>query len=373
MKTNLLKNVKRVVIKVGSRILTQEDGSIDKKELSSLAKQITALVKRDIEVILVSSGAVAAGRNKLNLKDKLKTLPEKQAAAAIGQSELMKIYNYYFNKNNLFTGQILLTYSDLKDKQRYLNACNTIEKLLSYRIVPIINENDTVSTDEIKFGDNDKLSALVTTLLRADLLLILSNVDGLYARSEKDEKQKVIREVKTIDQNIKQLIYKTDHWATTGGMESKLAAAKIVTSAGEPVIIANGRKRNIILDIFKGKEIGTIFLPQQKKRMESRKRWIAFSSHPQGEIIVDEGAEKALKTKGKSLLPSGITDINGSVKAGDTVRILNKKKEEFARGLVNYSSQDISKIKGFKTSEIEKLLGARNYDEVIHRDNLVLL
>lgn len=361
---------KRVVVKVGSRILSTEDGNIDKKQFASITKQIAELKKQNIQVILVSSGSVALGSKILNLKAKPKTLPEKQAAASIGQSALMNIYNTYFAKKGLSTGQVLLTYEDFKDRRRYLNAYNTIEKLLAYDVIPIINENDTVSVDELNFGDNDRLASLTTNLMKAELLILLSAVDGLYKNKED---QTVIKEVKRIDASITKTIYAETHWATTGGMASKLEAVKLATTAGETVVLANGRKAGVITAIANGKNIGTKFLPQQDKKMQSRKRWIAFLSKTKGEIKIDDGAANALISKGKSLLPSGIQKVNGIFKPGDAVSVLDLKGKEIARGLVNYNQTDTDKIKGLNTSQIEKTLGTCDYTEVIHRNNLVIL
>lgn len=361
---------KRVVIKVGSRILSTETGDIDKKQIASITSQIAKLKEQNIQVILVSSGSVALGSKILKLKAKPKTLPEKQAAASIGQGALMNIYNSYFAKKNISTGQVLLTYADFKDRKRYLNAYNTIEKLLAYGVVPIINENDTVSVEELNFGDNDRLASLTTNLMQAELLILLSAIDGLY-KNQNDKT--VIKEVKKIDTSITKSIYTENHWATTGGMASKLEAIKLATKAGETVILANGHRPKVITDIFDGVELGTRFLPQQNKKMQSRKRWIAFLSKPKGEIIIDDGAKNALIEKGKSLLPSGIKKVQGSFSAGDAVSVTNAKGKEIARGLINYTSVDTDKIKGLKTAQIEKTLGCCNYKEVIHRNNLVIV
>lgn len=360
---------KRVVIKVGSRILSTEDGNIDEKQFASITSQIAKLKKQNIQVILVSSGSVALGSKILKLKAKPKTLPEKQAAASIGQGALMNIYNTYFAKNNISTGQVLLTYEDFKDRKRYLNAYNTLEKLLSYNVVPIINENDTVSVAELNFGDNDRLAALTTNLMHADLLILLSAIDGLY-KNQNDKT--VIKEVKKIDSSITKSIYSENHWATTGGMASKLEAIKLATTAGETVILANGHRPKVLTDIFEGVALGTRFLPQQTKKMQSRKRWIAFLSKTKGEIIVDDGAKLALIKKGTSLLPSGIKTVKGNFTAGDAVLITDIKGTEIARGLINYSNIETDQIKGLKTSQIEKTLGNCNYTEVIHRNNLVI-
>lgn len=362
-----ISKTKRVVIKIGTNLLIEKN-NIDDSYVKSLAKQISKLKKnKNIDVVIVSSGSIGLGLKALNLKAKAKTLPEKQAAAAIGQSRLMHTYNKAFEKRGLLTAQVLITQEDFRDRVRYINAKNTINTLLAENVIPIINENDTVAVDEIKFGDNDILSAHITNIIGAEVLIVLSSVDGLIDYS----KNAVIREVLEIDDDIMNVVSDTKTDLGTGGMRSKLEAGRIVNKSGEYMIIANGKEKNIILRLIKGEEVGTIFIPLEKK-LTSRKRWIAFNQKVKGEIFIDEGAKKAILDKGKSLLPIGILKIKEYFSQGDLVSIVCNEKE-IAKGLVNYDTEEVNKIKGFKTSEIEKQLGEIYYKEVIHRDNMVVM
>jgi glutamate 5-kinase len=299
-----------------------------------------------------------------------------QASAAIGQGKLIEIYNECFEKQGYHAAQLLLTRQDFEDRQRYLNTCNTLHSLLNFRAIPIINENDTISVDEITFGDNDILSALVANLLRADLLILLSSVDGLYVKPPASgKKSEVLSVVDGISDDIKKLAFKLKTKEGIGGMESKLEAANIVTSSGEAAIIANGRQPDILSRIMDFDNVGTLFIPyKHKKKIDSRKRWIGFIARPKGKIYIDDGALGALQKNGKSLLPSGMVRIDGNFVKGDVVSILSvKRHKEIARGLINYSSEEVQKIKGLRTSLIKKTLGSKPYDEVVHRDNMVLL
>lgn len=362
---------KRIVVKAGTKILTSKSAKLDKREIQALVKQIANLIKEDIEVILISSGAIVEGMNFLGLKSRPSSLPILQAAAAIGQNQLMKIYGHYFQKENIVIAQILLTQNDLSNRKRYLNAKNTLFSLLDKNVVPVINENDTVATDEIKFGDNDNLSALVANLVNADCLVILTDVDGLYC-IEKNNKKIKIDMVAKIDSEIEKMAYKSDQCFSIGGMKTKIEAAKIATSSGIPCIIANGKKANILTEIAHNEKVGTKFLPI-KGKLKDRKKWIAFGLKPKGEIFVDKGAKRALKKMGRSLLSAGIVDVKGKFVYGDVIKVLDEKNNEFARGLTNYSSDELKLIKGQKTNMIEKKLGYKYYDEIIHRDNLVVL
>ena len=326
------------------------------------------------DVVVVSSGAIGSGMGELGIEKRPSTLPELQAVAAIGQSKLIGAYDECFKLHGYHAAQILLTREDFEDRQRYLNTCNTIHTLFQMNAIPVVNENDTISVDEIKFGDNDALSALVTNLLNADLLIILSSVDGLYDRCPTAKsKATVIPIVENVSHDIKQLAFDSKTARGIGGMQTKLEAASVVTNAGEAVIIANGRMDNVLKKIVQCENVGTLFLPKEEK-LTSRKRWIGYTIKPKGKIYVDDGAMHALAEKGKSLLASGIVSVEGAFSKGDIVSVCKKEDRTiFARGLTNYSSEEIEKIKGCSTSHIAKVLGYKLYDEVIHRDNMVIL
>ncbi|TRZ53871.1 MAG: glutamate 5-kinase [Dehalococcoidia bacterium] len=357
---------KRIVIKVGTGILTFRGYRLNKAWVKKLAAQIAVLINRNIEVILVSSGAIGAGMGMLKLSLRPKQLRRLQAAAAVGQGQLMKIYDTIFKTHGLLTAQILLTREDLSNRKRYLNAKNTLFTLLACKVIPVINENDTVSVDEIKFGDNDKLSALVANFAHADLLVILTDVEGLYA------KKSLVSVVKKVSPEIEKLAAKTTSLMGTGGMASKLEAAKVCCASGIACIVANGKAPDVLFKILDGRKIGTLFLPK-KEGLAAKKRWIGFSAKIMGQIFVDKGAVCALTSRKGSLLPKGIVKLHGRFAAGDTVSILDTQNQEFARGLTNYSSEEVTKIKGQKTDRIKATLGYKYYDEVVHRDNMVIL
>ncbi|MCX7988937.1 MAG: glutamate 5-kinase [Thermodesulfovibrio sp.] len=363
----------RVVVKIGSNLLTDKSGRINQKRIHSFAKEISELSNKNYEIVMVSSGAIASGLRKLGLKSKPKEIRKKQATAAVGQPLLMWMYEQYFFKYKKHIAQILLTRDDLSDRVRYINAKNTILTLLEMKVVPIINENDTVATDEIKFGDNDQLAALVSGLIEANHLIILSDVQGLYTSDPKrDPNAKIIKHVNDFSKELEMIAKPASTGYGTGGMYSKVIAAKKATSFGIPVHIVSGRKYGNIKAVLEGKDIGTYFEPV-KERVTSRKGWIAYATRAKGNIYIDEGAMKALLKNGKSLLSSGIKKVEGDFELGDAVYCINEKGEKIAKGLVNYSSSEIKLIKGKKSSEIEKILGYKYADEVIHRDNLVIL
>jgi glutamate 5-kinase len=373
IREEILSNVRKIVVKIGTRVLTTEDGFLDKNQIMKLSKQIIKLRSRGYSVVVVSSGSIGAGTRALGRKKRPNTLPELQAAAAIGQGKLIETYNECFNKSGYHAAQLLLTRQDFEDRQRFLNTCNTLHSLLNFKTIPIINENDTISVEEITFGDNDILSALVTNLLRADLLILLSSIDGLYTSPPASGKNcSILPVVDSISDDIRKLAFKLKTKEGMGGMESKLEAASIATGAGEAVVIANGRQPDILSKIMNYDNVGTLFVPF-KKKIASRKRWIGFVVRPKGKIYIDEGALKALQKEGRSLLPSGVIKIDGSFVRGDVVSIVGVDKNiEIARGLVNYSDKEIRKVKGLRTSLIKKTLGHKPYDEVLHRDNMVL-
>lgn len=363
----------RVVIKIGSNLLTDKAGRINQRRILSLAREVSELHNKSIEVVMVSSGAIASGLRKLGLKSKPKEIRQKQATAAVGQPLLMWMYEKVFLKYKKHIAQILLTRDDLSDRVRYINAKNTILTLLEMGVIPIINENDTVATDEIKFGDNDQLAALVSGLIEANHLIILSDVEGLYTSDpKKDPNAQIIRHVKEVSKELMEIAQPTSTGYGTGGMYSKVIAAKKATSFGIPVHIVSGRKYGNIKAVIEGKEVGTYFEPVAQK-VKSRKGWIAYATRSKGNLYIDEGAVKALLEKGKSLLPSGIKKVEGDFDVGDAVYCINERGERIAKGLVNYSSCEIRLIKGKKSSEIEKILGYKYSDEIIHRDNLVIL
>lgn len=359
---------KRIVVKVGTKVITSKDRTLDMNQLDLLVSQLSAIKNKGIDVILVTSGAIGAGMSLLNMKKRPLELSYLQATAAIGQNYLMSIYSRYFKRDGYNVGQILLTQDDFNSRRRYLNIKNTINTLLKHNAIPVINENDTVATEEIKCGDNDRLSSLVADLCEADALIILTDVDGLL-----DEEGKTISIVDEITPKILKLGGKSHCDLGTGGMATKIEAAKVVTKAGKVCIIANGRSKDVLLKIvIEGENIGTAFKSKTAKFI-AKKRWIAYSSRPAGTIGVDIGAKDAISNRDKSLLASGILAVDGKFTVGDVVSIVDKNGREFARGVVNYSSREIARIKGLKTGDFKDVLGYKGHDEVIHKDNLVIL
>lgn len=367
----LLKPVKRVVVKVGSGVLTGTDG-LNMTVINDLTTDICALKKHGIEFILISSGAIACGLKKTGFSHRPQSVSQQQAMAAVGQSGLMVAYEEAFGRYQQKVAQILITRDDLTHRRRYLNSRNTLFTLLSWKIIPIINENDTVIVDEIKFGDNDNLSAMVTNLTGSQLLINLTNIDGLFDKDPREHKDaRLISVVEKANRKVLEYASSIPGFLGKGGMASKVKAAKKVALRGIPTIIANGLKPGILRQLFSGKQEGTLFLPRELP-LCSRKHWIAFTKSPKGEIVVDTGAEKALLKQRKSLLPSGILDVRGRFSLGDSVVLLNESGKEIAVGIVSYHSAHIKKIKGVRSAEIESILGFKHDDEVIHRDNLVL-
>jgi len=371
IRQDVLAHAKRILIKVGSAVLTGNDG-LDLKIIDGLVRDMSSLVQNGYSVVLVTSGAIVSGKQRMNITGKLKSMPEKQAAAAIGQGRLMRAYAKSFEKHGLNVAQILLTLSDVTDRQRYLNIRNTLSTLMKWEVIPIINENDTVAVDEIKFGENDNLAAMIANIIEADLFINLTSIDGLYdGNPAVSKKAKLIPLVREFTDEIEAAATGDTSSAGTGGMKSKVQAAKKVTAIGIPCIIAPGKKKKVLTGIMEGKEIGTLFLPMAD-RLNSKKYWIAFTLHPRGRLIIDDGAKKALLEKGKSLLPTGVIDVEGDFDLGDPVSCVDGEGTILAKGLVNYNSSEIRKIKGLKTSQITQALGHKDYDEVIHRDNLVI-
>jgi glutamate 5-kinase len=367
----ILANVKRVLIKIGSGVLTGEDG-LDLQIIEQLVDEIAQLTKKGYQIVIVTSGAIASGKHRMGITCKLKSMPQKQAAAAIGQGRLMRVYSNAFGKYGIFVAQILLTMSDLTDRKRYLNVRNTLSTLIEWKVISVINENDTVAVDEIKFGDNDHLAAEITNIIDANLLINLTSTEGLYDRNPSDSKKaKLIPLVREITEEIEGAATEETTTVGMGGMKSKVIAAKKVTASGIPCIIAPGKKKGVLNDIFAGKEIGTLFLPMSG-HLSSRKYWIAFTLRSQGKLILDDGAKNAILEEGKSLLPSGIVNVEGNFSIGDPVTCVDMEGTAVAKGLVNYGSAEICKIMGIKSSKIEQILGYKDYDEIIHRDNLVV-
>ena len=351
LRQEILAKANRIVIKLGTGLLTDAENHLSLTRIEQVVAQIAALHQQKKRIIVVSSGAIGAGMAELGLKQRPKRLDELQAAAAIGQSKLMAVYDKLFGKHGITVAQVLLTHDDLKDRARHLNAHNTLATLLAHGAVPIINENDTVAVEEIKFGDNDRLGALTATLIDADLLIILSHVEGLL-----DGDGHVVTAVPQINRAIESLAGGTDRITSVGGMKSKIDAARIVTRAGIPLVIANGDRLNVVRDVLAGEEVGTIFLPHADK-LASRKRWIAFFQHTAGTVVVDEGAKQALCANGKSLLAKGIVSSRGEFAEGDVVSICDRNQVEFARGLAKVGGILIKSATGV----------------VIHRDDMVIL
>lgn len=368
-----LEMVRRVVVKVGSAVLTTGKG-LNYSVLDNLVEELTFLSKSGREVILVSSGAVAAGRKKLGLNNPSLSLREKQAAAAVGQSSLMRSYEDLFEQRGQKVAQVLLTHDDLSHRDRYLNIRNTMSTLFEWGILPIINENDTVSVKELRFGDNDTLGAMVTNLIDADMLICLTDVDGLYTENPcNDTSAYLVNTIVQVDDAVEKMAGNICGSSLgTGGMHTKIVAAKMVSARGGCSFIGLGREPGIIQKLFAGEAVGTFFLPNEEK-LQSRKHWIAYTLRPKGFLILDNGACLALTTKGKSLLPSGIKEVRGRFGVGDPVHCLDGDGRAIAAGLVNYDSEEISRIQGTHTSKIESVIGYKDSDEVIHRDNLVIL
>ncbi len=373
LRREFVRRAKRVVVKIGSRVLSSERG-LHARRIGRLVRELAALHDQDKKLVVVSSGAIASGLSRLGLAKRPRDLPQEQALAAVGQIRLMALYENCFGGHGKHVAQVLLTHEDLANRKRYLNAKHTLKTLLDWNIIPIVNENDTVAVEEVKFGDNDHLSALVATLMEMDLLVILSDVDGVF---DHDPRSKPDARLMPVIDNLAAAKQAARDTAPSelgrGGMFSKLCAAEQASQAGIPTVIANGREREVLAGLFDGsRESGTLVLPEQN-RLASRKHWILHNLKPSGEVIVDNGALAAVTAKGKSLLPSGVRAIKGSFGAGECVRCVDDSGREFARGLVNYSAQELQQIKGSHSGKIESILGYKAYDEIIHRDDLVLL
>jgi glutamate 5-kinase len=362
-----------IVVKVGTRVLTGEDGRLNEGRVAELVQDVHRVMETGRQVAMVSSGAVGSGMGRLGLAKRPASLPQLQAVAAVGQSHLVEVYERSLRAHGRHAAQILLTAEDLDDRTRYLNVRNTIRALLEFGAVPIINENDTVSVEELQttFGDNDRLAAMVTNLIRAPLLVLLSDVEGLYDGDPHMPGAKLISTVTRLDESIFALVRDKATGLSKGGMASKLNAARIATTAGENVIIASGRMPGVLSRIIAAETVGTLFVAQGQT-VTSWKRWIGFTVQPRGYLVLDEGARRAIEKQGRSLLAIGILDAVGNFQKGDAVALRDAQGVEFARGLVNYNAADVLRIKGVKTERIAEVLGHCPYEEVIHRDNMAV-
>jgi len=370
-KTRLLRHVRRAVVKVGSNVLSGPQG-LRRERVRALAGEIAALVARGRQLVVVTSGAVATGAPRLG--PRRHRLEWRQAAAAVGQIGLMTAYERAFAAHERIVAQVLLTHTDLSDRRRYLNARHTLRTLLDLGVIPIVNENDTVAVEELKFGDNDHLSALTASLVEADLLVVLSDVEGLHTRDPRlDPEAGLVRLARADDPAMREVAGPARSEVGTGGMASKVAAAREAAAVGIPTIIADGTRDGVLAAVFEPSvEVGTLILADGD-RLAHRKHWIAYALKPSGALHLDAGAEHAVAESGRSLLPSGVRAIEGSFGVGDCVRCIGPDGREFARGLVNYTAAELDKIKGVHTREVERLLGYKASDEVIHRDDLVVL
>lgn len=369
-----LKKAKRIVIKVGTSTITYANGKRNFSQIDRLAREISDLQNQGKEMILVTSGAVAVGVDRMGLPGKPKTIPGKQAAAAVGQGVLMHTYEKFFADYGQIVAQVLITKTEAIDRHRYTNTRNTFMELMRQRVIPIVNENDVVALDELKIGDNDNMSALVAGIVDADLVIILSDVDGLYTANPQTHPDAVIvPEVAEITPEIEASAGGVGSVRGTGGMATKIQAAKAATSSGIHLVIASGTEKNAITRVLQGEELGTLFVSREN-RLQFRKRWLAFGAKIAGSIVVDEGCAKAIrKAGGCSILPAGVFVVQGEFLPGSTVSVIDKDAHELARGLVHYSSAELEQIKGCNSGEIANILGHKNFDEVIHRDDLVIL
>lgn len=369
-----LKKAKRIVIKVGTSTITYANGKRNFSQIDRLAREISDLQNQGKEMILVTSGAVAVGVDRMGLPGKPKTIPGKQAAAAVGQGVLMHTYEKFFADYGQIVAQVLITKTEAIDRHRYTNTRNTFMELMRQRVIPIVNENDVVALDELKIGDNDNMSALVAGIVDADLVIILSDVDGLYTANPQTYPDAVIvPEVAEITPEIEASAGGVGSARGTGGMATKIQAAKAATSSGIHLVIASGTEKNAITRVLQGEELGTLFVSREN-RLQFRKRWLAFGAKIAGGIVVDDGCAKAIrKAGGCSILPAGVFAVQGEFLPGSTVSVIDKDAHELARGLVHYSSAELEQIKGCNSGEIANILGHKNFDEVIHRDDLVIL
>lgn len=367
-----VENARTIVIKVGTSLLTYESGKLNLEYLEKIAQKIAGIKNQGREIVLVSSGAVGAGIGRMNMKRRPASVPEKQASAAIGQGLLVQFYEKFFSEYGHVVAQILLTRADLMDRQRYINASNTISTLLRWGVIPVINQNDTVAVEEIEFGDNDFLSALVSGLIDADLLINLTDIEGLYdSNPQENPDARLIPVVEKITPEIKRQAGSASTEFSTGGMRAKIRAADIAVNSGVDMVVTGGRDLENLTSLLNGEPAGTLFLAQDRYLCR-RKRWIAYSRVPRGVLTVDRGASKALIEENKSLLPVGVISVEGTFQIGDMVRVKDQDGKEVGRGLVNFDSEELKRILNLPSSEVDKVLGREVDEEVIHRDNLVV-
>jgi len=371
VRREVIETARTVVVKVGTHVLSRDDDSLDVERVKTLSEQIHRIRESGRRVVLVSSGAIGAGMGLLKLPKRPSDLPHLQAAAAAGQAHLIRLYDDCLRQHGYHAAQMLLTTNDFKTRNRYLNVRNTLGTLFEYGVVPIVNENDTVSVTEIELGDNDRLAAMVASLLESPLLVILTGVDGLFDGDPDLESSRCIPLVREWDENVMQLAVSTKSSRGTGGMQAKLEAVRSATSVGENVIIANGTRDDVLDDILAGRETGTLFLAQGPS-VPAWKRWIGYTVPPKGRYLLDDGARKAISTQGKSLLAIGITSVEGEFGQGEVVALCDRQGNEFARGLTNYDARDTRAIAGKRTEDISAVLGSLPYMEVIHRNNLAV-
>jgi len=368
-----LAQAQRVVVKVGTSTLTHSTGKLNLWRIEKLVRELADLANQGKEMILVTSGAVGAGMELLGLTEKPKTIPEKQAAAAVGQGILMHTYEKFFGEHGQVVAQVLLTREDSVKRTRYTNCRNTLLTLIKMGVIPIINENDAVSIDELKIGDNDTLSAMVASIVDADVLVILSDVEGVYTDNpQSNPSAQLIEEIADITPEMEALAGGAGTLRGTGGMYTKIQAGKIAVNSGISMVIASGLRDGVLRDVLAGEKVGTIFLSKEN-RLQVRKRWLAFGARTQGVITVDKGCENAILSGGSSILATGITAVTGDFDHGNTISVVTIEGREIARGIANYNGEDSRKIIGVHTNELAKILGSKPYDEVIHRDNMVLL
>lgn len=373
MREQLLTQAKRIVVKVGSSLIASRELGLREDRLDRICTELAAIKQQGRELLLVTSGAIVSGIKKLGLAAYPKHLPVKQAAAAVGQSRLMWAYEKAFERQGFSVAQILLTHQDLADRRRFLNARHTLTTLLEFGVIPIINENDTVAVEEIRFGDNDTLAGQVAHLVDADLLVILSDVDGLFtADPRRHPNAALIPEIHEVTDDVQRLAGDSSTFEGTGGMMTKVRTAKKVSEYGVATLLLNGQTEGVLGRVLAGAPGGSLFYPH-RQRLSSRKHWIAFTLRARGHVSLDEGAVEAVLQRGKSLLASGIVSVGGEFEAGDAVACRDPHGREIAKGLVNFSSETLARIKGMKTADIRQTLGQQEYEEVIHRDNLVIL
>lgn len=368
-----LKEAKRIVVKVGTSTITYPTGKMNLGRMEKLVRELTDLANQGREIVLVTSGAIAVGMDRMGKKKRPRSIPQRQALAAVGQGALMHAYGSLFAAYGRMAGQVLLTKENSRRHHQYTNSRNALKAMLAMGVIPVVNENDAVAVDEVKIGDNDTLSATVATLVDADVLIILSDVDGLYtANPATDKKARLIPEVREITPDIEKLAGGAGSAAGTGGMRTKIEAAKIATRSGVTMVVASGEENGTIRTVLNGEAMGTLF-PAREEHLKARKSWLAFGRNIAGDLVVDDGCAKAMLTGGKSLLAAGLVSVEGEFAAKSTVRVLNREGREIARGIVNYDAVSLRRIAGRHTDEIAAILAAPVFSEVIHRDNMVLM